>query len=144
MDDLRAFGGKRTPAAKVKDPGQYGRWLVPVNSSNTHWWLLVVDTRACVMTVYDSLEAKPAWAHTRVIKMVSRYFMPVINPAAWEIRHPDVPRQNDTQSCGYYVAEFGQRLCTGQSVGASPVNVSEIVQTVLSMMLGFNVRKFGA
>ncbi|GLC39796.1 hypothetical protein PLESTM_000942900 [Pleodorina starrii] len=129
----------------TKGPGQYRRWLVPVNTGNAHWWLLVVDIQARVMTVYDSFKTAPSRAHSRVTSLVTTYFMPVIDQAAWKVRYPqDVPRQEDAQSCGYYVAEFGRRLCTGQSVGGQQVLPGEVVQTVLSMMLGFNVRKFGA
>ena len=55
----------------------------------------------------------------KVITVITSYFTSTIDQAAWDVQYPDdVPRQCDALSCGYYVAEFGQRLCTGSDIGS--------------------------
>jgi hypothetical protein len=128
-----------------KTAEDYQLWLLPVNDRNEHWWLLAVHLDTKAMTVYDSLNGRKAkQTHKDAVAMVKRHFEAKGGPSSWNVSYipTGVPRQSDGSSCGYFVAEFGRRLCTSQPMN-TPVSVADTVREVLSMMVSFNQRGFG-
>ena len=95
---------------KVNLLGDHDLLLLPV-CNHMHWYLLVVDTFACAIRVYNSMDNV---AEDGDAVRLLRDFLAARHPGAgvshWPLIRPIeyVPQQTNTADCGVFVCHFAQ------------------------------------
>ncbi|WRX19777.1 Ulp1 protease family [Theobroma cacao] len=93
--------------------------FVPMNDSNMHWYLCVLNLKEKVIKVFDSLPlSRGETRRLNAIKKVVAYFEKLFEGTlfaskvtCWEIIVPnDVPRQSNSYDCAMYVCKFMQTV----------------------------------
>uniref|UniRef100_A0A2N9JBG0 Ubiquitin-like protease family profile domain-containing protein n=2 Tax=Fagus sylvatica TaxID=28930 RepID=A0A2N9JBG0_FAGSY len=95
---------------------------IPINDSNTHWYLVVVDVREKEIQYFDTMSSSLHFADRKkqiaaMVKALNDFMLhPKVTPTAtfedldmtsWPlVTPPAVPIQPDGSSCGIYVIQF--------------------------------------
>lgn len=84
--------------------------IFPINQSNAHWFLAVVNVKALRFESFDSL----GYSHSDVLHRLQDWLNDEskdkkdveVSLAAWTHHHPNCPKQNTGHDCGVFTCRF--------------------------------------
>lgn len=119
-DAVKKWWDKRHGSAMF---GKNDMIIVPINESNTHWFLAVVNLTTMQTETYDSM-GKPhpdvharlnAWFQAEVKYHKNTVFKDVVL-SAWDVgATKQLPRQNNCYDCGVFVCMYAANIMVGRN-----------------------------